>query len=172
MTTTVTHTKAEQETSLLSFKLGDEFFAIEVTRIMKIVEVPRITKIPKAPVFLKGVINHGGMVLPIVDLHNKFDLDPIEFTVNTCILILNIRLQNESIVLGALVDAVLEVVEMKEEEVQDPPTMGKQYNADFIRGMIRQKDQFMMLLEVDSVFSAEDLDQISEIKDKQDIAQQ
>jgi purine-binding chemotaxis protein CheW len=162
---------AENEKSFLSFKLADEFFAINVMKIMEILEVPKITKVPQTPDFLKGVINLRGAVLPIIDSRIKFKMAPIEFTINTCILVLNIQVDNESIMVGALVDSVLEVFEIEDSQIQASPTIGTQYRADFIQGMIKEKDQFMMLLDIDKVFSSNDLEEILEIKDESKIKQ-
>jgi purine-binding chemotaxis protein CheW len=133
-------------TSFLSFKLADEHFAIEVNKIMEILEVPRITKVPQTPDFLKGVVNLRGGVLPVIDTRTKFGMVAVDFTVNTCILVLSIDINDESILVGALVDSVSEVFEMEEKHIQPSPTIGSKYRADFIKGMINEKDQFMMLL--------------------------
>jgi purine-binding chemotaxis protein CheW len=166
MTTALLNKKiAENEKSFLSFKLGEEYFAINVMKIMEILEVPKITKVPQTPDFLKGVVNLRGAVLPVIDSRIKFKMSPIEFTINTCILVLNIEVDNELIMVGALVDSVLEVFEIEGNQIQPSPTIGTQYRADFIQGMIKEKDQFMMLLDIDKVFSSQDLDQIFEIKE-------
>jgi purine-binding chemotaxis protein CheW len=167
MTTEILNNKlTKNEKSFLSFKLDDEYFAINVMKIMEILEVPKITKVPQTPDFLKGVANLRGAVLPVIDSRIKFKMTPIEFTINTCILVLNIEVDNDSIMVGALVDSVLEVFEVEDNQIQPSPTIGSQYRADFIQGMIKEKDQFMMLLNIDKVFSTHDLDQISEIKDE------
>lgn len=167
MTTALINKKiAGNEKSFLSFKLGEEFFAINVIKIMEILEVPKITKVPQTPDFLKGVVNLRGAVLPVIDSRIKFKMAPIEFTINTCILVLNIEVDNESIMVGALVDSVMEVFEIEASQIQPSPTIGAQYRSDFIQGMIKEKDQFMMLLDIDKVFSSHDLDQIFEIKEQ------
>lgn len=142
--------------SYLSFKLGNEHFAIEVMKIMEILEVTKITKVPHAPEFLKGVVNLRGSVLPVIDSRIKFGMEPVNFTVNTCILVVNIEVDGEEILVGALVDSVSEVFEMEEKHIQPSPSIGAKYKPDFIQGMIKEKDQFMMLLNIDNVFSSFD----------------
>jgi purine-binding chemotaxis protein CheW len=148
--------------SFLSFKLASEHFAINVMKIMEILEVPKITKVPHAPTYLIGVVNLRGGVLPVIDTRIKFGLEPTEFTVNTCIVVLNIRINDESVVVGALVDSVSEVFEIEESQVQPSPSIGAKYQADFIQGMIKIKEQFMMLLNIDKVFSSADIESLKE----------
>jgi purine-binding chemotaxis protein CheW len=156
--------KIESTKSYLSFKLAEEHFAIEVMKIMEILEVPKITKVPHAPDFLKGVVNLRGGVLAVVDARRKFGMQATEMTVDTCILVLSIELNEETITVGALVDSVLEVFEIEERHIQPSPSIGSKYRADFIKGMIKEKDQFMMLLDIDKVFSSEELESILEQK--------
>ena len=141
-----------------------EHFAIDVMKIMEILEVPKITKVPHAPDFLKGVVNLRGGVLPVIDARIKFGLPAIEMTVDTCILVLRIELNDELITVGAMVDSVSEVFELEEKYIQPSPAIGSKYRADFIQGMIKEKDQFMMLLDIDKVFSSSDLETILEAK--------
>ena len=148
--------------SFLSFKLSNEHFAINVMKIIEILEVPKITKVPHAPEYLIGVVNLRGGVLPVIDTRIKFGLQPAELTVNTCIVVINIMMNEESIILGALVDSVSEVFEIEENQIQPSPSIGAKYQADFIQGMIKVKDQFMMLLNIDKVFSSTDIASMKE----------
>lgn len=151
--------------SFLSFKLGDELFAIHVMKIMEILEVPKITRVPHAPDFLKGVINLRGAVLPVIDGRIKFGMTSIEFSVNTCILVLKVTIKNDDIMVGALVDSVLEVFEIESSVIQSSPSIGTKYKADFIQGMIKENDRFIMLLNIDNVFSSNELETITESKE-------
>jgi len=155
---------AGETKSFLSFRLEEEHFAIPVMKIMEILEAPKITKVPKAPNFLVGVINLRGAVLPVIDTRIKFGISPLEFTIDTCILVLNIEVDEELIVVGALVDSVLEVFELEESKIHPSPTIVSKYKANFIQGMIKENDKFMMLLNIDSVFSSNDLESIIETK--------
>lgn len=155
----------EATQSFLSFKLGNEHFAIHVMKIMEILEVPKITKVPRAPSFLVGVVNLRGAVLPVIDGRVKFGMSPIEFTINTCIIVLKIEMNEEEIMVGALVDSVSEVFEMEESKIQPSPTIGTKYKADFIQGMIKENDHFMMLLNIDAVFSSDEIESIVQTRE-------
>ncbi|MES2760873.1 MAG: chemotaxis protein CheW [Bacteroidota bacterium] len=157
--------KTDLTKSFLSFKLNSEHFAINVMKIMEILEVPKITKVPHAPSYLIGVVNLRGGVLPVIDTRIKFGMSAVQHTVNTCIVVLNITMNDESIIVGAMVDSVSEVFEIEETQIQPSPTIGTKYNADFIQGMIKVNDQFMMLLNIDQVFSSSDLETIIDVQE-------
>jgi purine-binding chemotaxis protein CheW len=156
--------KGDLTRSFLSFKLSNEHFAINVMKIMEILEVPKITKVPHAPGYLVGVVNLRGGVLPVIDTRIKFGMPATEFTVNTCIVVLNVQINDETTVVGAMVDSVSEVFEIEENQVQPSPTIGAKYQADFIQGMIKEKDQFMMLLDIDKVFTSNEMELFNETK--------
>ena len=145
-------------TSYLTFKLGDEIFAANVSKVLNILELTKITKVPKAPDYMKGVINLRGTVLPVIDTRIKFGMTPTEFNVNTCILVLDIDIENESLHVGGLVDAVQEVLEIELNQILPPPNIGSKYRSEFISGMYKlNEEQFIMILDMDKVFSAEEL---------------
>jgi purine-binding chemotaxis protein CheW len=156
---------AGETKSFLSFKLAEEHFTIPVMKIMEILEVPKITKVPQAPNFLVGVINLRGAVLPVIDTRIKFGMSQIQYTINTCILVLSIEVNDEELVVGALVDSVSEVFELDEDKIKPTPTIATKYRADYIQGMIQENDHFMMVLNIDKVFSSNDLESISESKE-------
>ncbi|MEO9483694.1 MAG: chemotaxis protein CheW [Ekhidna sp.] len=148
--------------SFVSFQLDEELFAIPVMRVIEILEVPKITKIPKSPAFLRGVINLRGSVLPVIDSRIKFGMETTEFTVDTSILVVTVKLNDEEIKVGTIVDSVLEVFELDQEQIQPSPTLGSKYQSDFIDGMIKEKEQFMMLVNIDKVFSTEEVESLKE----------
>jgi purine-binding chemotaxis protein CheW len=141
----------------LSFKLGEEVFAINVSKVINILELSHITKVPKAPDYMKGVINLRGTVLPVVDLGIKFLLPEKEATVDTSVIVLTIDLNGEAVLVGILVDAVREVLELKTEEISPAPTIGAKYNSGFIEGMWHIGEKFIMILDIDKVFSTEEV---------------
>ncbi len=147
--------------SYLSFNLSEEHFTIPVMKVMEILEVPKITKVPQAPSFIVGVINLRGAVLPVIDTRIKFGMNPIEYTVNTCILVMTVEINEESIVVGALVDSVLEVFELDESSIKASPSIATKFRAGYIKGMIQENDRFMMVLDIDKVFSSSDLDNLA-----------
>jgi purine-binding chemotaxis protein CheW len=143
--------------SYLSFRLGHETFAVNVGKVIEILEVPRITKVPKAPSYMRGVINLRGTVLPVLSSRLKFGLEAASDTVDTCIVVFNISIDTEQVVIGALVDAVQEVFEMDENELLPPPGIGGKYKNDFIKGMAKVDEDFVMVLDVDKIFSNQEI---------------
>jgi purine-binding chemotaxis protein CheW len=141
----------------LSFKLSEEVFAINVSKVTNILEMSQITKIPKAPEYMKGVINLRGSVLPVIDLRLKFGLPEKEATVDTSIIVLSINLNGEMVMVGIQVDAVKEVLELNTADIAPSPTIGSKYNSGFIEGMWRTDEKFIMILDIDKVFSVDDI---------------
>jgi purine-binding chemotaxis protein CheW len=149
--------------SYLSFSLGEEVFAASVAKVIEILEVPKITKVPKAPAYMRGVVNLRGSVLPVIDTRLKFGMTASTDTVNTCIMVLNVQIDSESFVLGALVDAVQEVFEISDDEIKPAPSIGSKYKSEFIEGMVKTNEQFIMLLNLDKVFSSDELITLQEV---------
>ena len=150
-------------TSYLSFKLGDETFAANVSNVLNILEMTKITKVPKAPSYMKGVINLRGAVLPLIDTRIIFGLTPTVFTPNTCILVLDIQIGEESLHVGGLVDSVQEVLEIEPQQILPPPNIGSEFQSEYISGMYKpNEEQFIMILEIDKVFSIEELLEVVE----------
>lgn len=143
--------------SYLTFCLEEEVFAANVSKVLNILEMTKVTKVPKAPGYMKGVINLRGQVLPLIDTRIKFGMKETEYTTNTCILVLDINIDNESVQLGAIVDAVREVVEIDDKNVQPPPSIGSKYKSEFINGVAQINEDFVMLLNMDLVFSVEEI---------------
>jgi purine-binding chemotaxis protein CheW len=146
----------------LSFKMAEEVFAINVSQVINILEMRHITRVPKTPSYMKGVINLRGTVLPVVDLRIKFGIPEQENTVDTSIIVINIEKDGEIIMLGTLVDAVREVLELNDEDIAPSPNIGTKYNSGFIHGMYRMDEHFIMILNIDKIFS---VDEILDVKD-------
>jgi purine-binding chemotaxis protein CheW len=143
--------------SYLTFKIEDELFAANVSKVLSILEMSKITKIPRTPDYIRGVINLRGAVLPIVDLRIKFGLTPTEFTSNTCILVLEINIENNIVKIGALVDSVQEVLEIEDKDILSPPNIGSKYRSEFIEGMFKAENSFIMLLNMDLLFTLDEI---------------
>lgn len=148
--------------SYLTFKLGEESFAANVSKVLNILEMVKITKVPKAPVYMKGVINLRGSVLPLIDTRIKFSMGETPITNNTCILVLEIDMDGENIQVGAMVDAVQEVLEIKDKEILPAPKIGTTYKNEFIEGMAKNGEEFIMILNMDLIFSTEELIELKE----------
>lgn len=141
----------------LTFKLEEEVFGLAIGKVREVLDFTTITKVPRTPEYMRGVINLRGSVVPVVDLHLKFGLAQTEKTVNTCIIIVEISMEGEITVLGALADSVQEVVELEPEQIEPAPKIGTKLNTEFIKGMGKREDQFIILLDIDKVFSNEEL---------------
>lgn len=141
----------------LTFKLGDEVFAIYVAKVREVLDLTTITKIPKTPDFMTGVINLRGNVVPVVDLRLCLEMSKTERTVNTCIVVVEVLLNGETAIIGALADSVEEVIDLEPEQIQPAPRIGMHIRTDFIQGIGRRDTQFVMILDIDKVFSVEDL---------------
>lgn len=141
----------------LTFKLGDEVFATDVAKVREVLDFTNITKIPRTPEFMSGVINLRGNVVPVVDLRLCFEMSKTEKTVNTCIVVVEMLVDGESNVIGALADSVEEVIDLEPENIQPPPRIGTKIRTDFIKGMGKRDAQLIMILDIDRVFSAEEL---------------
>jgi purine-binding chemotaxis protein CheW len=152
-------------TSYLSFQLGDEMFAADVSKVLEILELRPITKVPRSPSYMRGVINLRGSVLPVLDTRIKFGLTPKEDTVDTCIVVLSVLMEGEPLTLGALVDSVEEVLELSENEIEAPPTIGSKFNPEYLKGMVKMDDMFIMVLNVDKVFSTDELIMVTDSAD-------
>jgi len=144
----------------LTFKLAEEIFAFDVAKVREILELTSITKVPQTPDFMRGVINLRGSVVPVVDLRLSFGMQCTEQTVNTCIIVVEVNLAGEILVLGVLADSVQEVVEMEPDHIEPPPQLGTKLNTEFIKGMGKVENDFVMILDIDKVFSSEELTDI------------
>ncbi len=144
----------------LTFKLAGEVFALDVVKVREILDYTTITKVPQTPEFMKGVINLRGSVVPVVDMRLKFGIATQDKTVDTCIIVVEINIDSEATVLGALVDSVQEVFELEPSQIEPAPRIGTKLRTEFIMGMGKRDDQFVIILDVDKVFSSEDLEMV------------
>ncbi|HPX61902.1 MAG TPA: chemotaxis protein CheW [Deltaproteobacteria bacterium] len=145
----------------LTFKLDEEIFALDVSKVREILEYTTVTKVPQTPEFMRGVINLRGSVVPVIDLRLKFGLPASERTLNTCIIVVEVQMDDEVLVLGALADSVQEVIELEPEGIEAPPHVGTRMNTDFIKGMGKADGHFIMILDIDKVFSSAELEAVA-----------
>ena len=151
-----------ETTQYLSFHLDEEEFALEITRVREVLDFTRITKVPQSPPFMRGVINLRGTVVPVVDLKDKFGIGVTDKTVNTRIIICEIDVDGDMTTLGALADSVHEVMEIEPEHIEPAPKIGTRLNTEFLRGMGKRDEKFIMILDIDKVFSADELSLVSQ----------
>ncbi len=153
----------------LSFNLDQEIYALNIIQVKEVLDFTEITKVPKMPDFMRGVINLRGKVVPVVDLRLKFGMPETEKTVDTCIIIIEITLDGESTSLGALADSVREVLTLQPDLIEPPPKIGMRLKTEFIKGMGKKDDEFIIILDVDSVFSDEELVSVQDAEGEMDI---
>jgi len=150
-------TETTEMTQYLTFKLADEIYALDIGKVREVLDLTAITKVPRTPEFMRGVINLRGSVVPVVDLRLKFGMAMTERTVNTCIIITEVTVDSETTVLGALADSVQEVLELDPGSIAPPPKIGTRLRTEFIKGMGKRDDRFILILDIDRVFSTEEL---------------
>lgn len=147
-------TQAEQ---YITFQLGTEVFAVNVANVREVLEMTPITKVPTAPPCMRGVVNVRGSAIPVLDLRQRFGMSPIEETVNTRILVLELEIDDEIALVGGIADSVHEVIELDPAQVVPPPTVAMRWRADFIKGIGKRGDAFIILLDLGMVFSEAEL---------------
>ncbi len=155
--------------SYLTFRLGEEVFACHVNKLLSILEIPKITEVPGSPKYMKGIIDLRGKVLPLIDIRIKLKMTPVEFTKDTCIVVMDINLDADNLLLGILVDAVVEVMEFDTEKILPPPNLGKKYHSKFIYGIVKKDEKFIMLIDIDKLFSLDEIDYLREATDEVEI---
>lgn len=149
----------------LSFEIGEEKYAISVMYVREVLEVPHITRIPKMPPHMRGVINLRGAVVPLFDLRIRFGMTETDLSNAVVIIVLEIPTDDENQVLcvGAFADAVNSVISIDETEISPPPDIGSPIDTGFIRGMGHHDSNFLILLDVASIFGQEDLETIESV---------
>lgn len=144
----------------LTFRLEEETYALDISRVHSVLDFERVTKVPKTPNFMRGVINLRGSVVPIVDLKLKFDLSETQKTIDTCVIISEVELEGENTVLGILADTVEEVITLEPDKIEPAPRIGTKVNTEFIRGMGKRDEEFLIILDIDKIFSIEELEMV------------
>lgn len=151
-------TEINETAQYLTFILEKEDFALEITKVREVLDYTTITRVPRMPDFLRGVINLRGNVVPVIDLRLKLDMNAIEKTVDTCIVIVEIMIDGELTQVGALADSVKEVIIIDKASISPPPRIGTKLRNEFIKGMGQQDGKFLIILDIDRVLSEEELE--------------
>ncbi len=142
----------------LTFRLGQEIFAVDVFRVREVLDVADITRVPRSPRYMRGMINVRGNVVPVMDLRSKFGMEPVEVTLDTRIIVMESCADDEEgdpVVVGALADKVHEVTELEQDKVEAAPRIGMRWNSDYLQGVGKRGDDFIVILNIDEVFSAD-----------------
>ena len=154
--------KITETARYLTFKLGEELFAINVFKAREVLDLSHITRVPTAPGYLRGVVNVRGNAIPVVDLRSKFGLAQTADTLSTRIIVMDLQMDGQNVVVGGLADAVHEVLELEPHEINEPPSLGLRWRTDLILGMGRRNDRFTIILDIERVFSSEELGVLAE----------
>lgn len=150
--------------SYFTFRIGNELFAVNIGHVTKILEMTEITKVPNSPRYFKGIINLFGDVLPVFDGRLKFGFPEMEKTRNTCILIFVFNLDGQLVRSGIVVDSVEKVVIFEPEQIRPAPQVGKGFNAEFIQGIATFNDEFVIILNLEKIFSEEEISLINAVE--------
>ena len=150
-------TEASNARQFLTFRIGKEYFGIELEQTREILEYTGVTEVPLMPSFLSGVINLRGEMVPVIDLAVRLGRAPIKVQRRTCIVVVEIHSQDQDHVLGLLADGVSEVVEIPNQEIEKAPSFGANIRADFIQGIAKRDNQFVVLLDAANALSVNEL---------------
>jgi purine-binding chemotaxis protein CheW len=152
----------------LTFNLKDVEYAVDVSRVREVLEFSDITKLVGRVDFVRGVINLRGSVIPVMDLKLKFNMDKTEKTIDTCIIVLEVEYNSEIIVVGIMSDSVQEVVDISVDDIEPPPSIGTAIDVDFIKGMGKKDDKFIIIIDINKIFSESELSSLKTVSDKQE----
>ncbi|MCX8087223.1 MAG: chemotaxis protein CheW [Rhodocyclaceae bacterium] len=147
----------------MTFTLGGEMFAVGILNVKEIIEYGNLTEIPMVPAFIRGVINLRGAVVPVIDLAARFGGKVSEVQRRTCIVIVEVTQEDSRHDIGIMVDAVSEVLEIPDSEIEPPPSFGAKIRADFIAGMGKVNNKFVVILEIQKVLSIDEMALLADI---------
>jgi purine-binding chemotaxis protein CheW len=150
----------EREGKYLTFTLADEEYGIGILKIKEIIGMMKVTTVPQTPEFVKGVINLRGKVIPVIDLKLRFGMEPTDYTERTCIIVVEIDGTSGTVQIGIVVDSVSEVLNIKADEIEDTPTFGTRLNTNYILGMAKMEGGVKILLDINRVLKAEEVELI------------
>jgi purine-binding chemotaxis protein CheW len=153
---------ADKEGKYLTFSLGREEYGIGILRVKEIIGMIRITPIPQTPLFVKGVINLRGKVIPVVDLRLRFGMEIIDYTDRTCIIVVEIDTDGGFLKMGIVVDSVTEVLNIKGADIEDAPRFGVRLNTAYILGVAKTGGGVKILLDIDRVLTTQELDVLAD----------
>lgn len=151
----------------LTFKLGKEEYALGVADVREVLEqrLNHITKIPRTPDYLRGVINVRGSVVPVIDMRLKFNMDKTLETIDTCIIVIEVSLETsgngKTTILGVLADSVQEVIDLEPEQIEAAPEIGNQLKTEFIYGIGKKEDKFVIILKINKILTSEELSMVN-----------
>jgi len=144
----------------LTFRVAEEEYGLEILKVQEIIQMQAVTKVPRTPEYVRGVINLRGKVIPVVDLRRKFGIAEAKDTEKTCIIVVQIANASSVVVMGIIIDEVKEVLDIKAEHIEETPSFGSSIDTDFIMGMGKIGNSVKILLDIDKVMSAKELTEL------------
>lgn len=155
----------------LTFRLANEEYGLEILKVREIIGLMEITKVPKTPEYIRGVINLRGKVIPVLELRLKFGMESKQDTEETCIIVVDIASEAGSVLMGILVDAVSEVLDIQPDEIEDPPSFGAGFDTRFILGIGKVRNTVKLLLDIDRVLTGVEMSGMDDIGEAQEVDQ-
>jgi len=156
----------DKKISYINIQIGTECFAISVFKVLEIIRYAEVTYVPKASDFVPGIINFRGSIVPVIDMHKRFNMTGTYDAVKM-IVVVDIKKNDKNVLLGLLVDQVTDVLEFEFKSIRSVPDLGIKFNPDFIDGFIEHKDGFIMVLNTDRVLNLKELSEVSLVTDSE-----
>ncbi|TFB23191.1 purine-binding chemotaxis protein CheW [Filobacillus milosensis] len=152
-------TEVNENQKYIVFQLKDEYYGVPVNVVGSIERIQRITRVPNTPSFIKGVINLRGVVTPIIDLRERFNMEPEEYSEQTRIIIVHL----DGIDVGLIVDGANDVVDLNQDAIEPPPEVIGQVSVDYIKGVSKNDNRLLILLNLERVLSTEEMDKLASV---------
>lgn len=146
----------------LTFTLAEEQYAVQVYDVKEVLEYTTVTRVPRTQDFMRGVINLRGSVVPVIDLRLKFGMGETDKTIDTSIIVMEVEINNDKVTVGTLADSVQEVINLDESQIEPAPQIGTRINTEFISGIGKQDEQFIIILDIDRIFSEDEISAVVE----------
>lgn len=147
----------------LTFKLSEEIYGLEILKVQEIIGMMAVTRVPRTPLFIRGVINLRGRVIPVLDMRAKFDLAAKPDTDRTCIIVVQLNSSKSQLKMGVIVDEVNEVCDIPEDHIESTPELGSGIDTEFIMGMGKLAKKVVMLLDIDRVLAVSEISVVEEV---------
>lgn len=152
-----------EKQTYLTFVVGDEYFAVNVKHVLEVLQQQQITPVPQTPAHILGIINFRGDILPVTDLRYKFNLVQDDVELRRITIVFDISTDNHHLIMAATADAVKDVISVDDDEVKPVPELGISYNTKFIDGVIRRDNRFVLMLNMERIFSFSDITSVETV---------
>ncbi|OGI02308.1 MAG: chemotaxis protein CheW [Candidatus Margulisbacteria bacterium GWF2_38_17] len=161
----VLSTIVDKGNKYLTFELNEEEYGLEILKVQEIIGMMNVTHVPRMPEYVKGVINLRGKIIPIIDLRMKFEMQAQEYNERTCIVEVQVQSHGQNVIMGVIVDRVSEVLDIADKQIEETPAFGANVNTEFITGMGKVGQRVVMLLDIDKVFSYDEMEIVRKTKE-------